>query len=201
VRFSGGNYGDALQVSFNSQHDSMLIVQNCYVEPIHGEQSGQHADTIQVYGGPATMLLEGWVGETDYQGFFLHPAQFGDQFSDDVQGMGLFGDWSFGRVQIISHPRPADGKSGIPYYSIHQDGFPRIEYPDGEGGLYSTWTTASKPDTHISNDAPVVGMGNQKPGIWDRVQNGVQPPAGAIVLSGSHRPGLGYVSPGYVPLP
>lgn len=213
IRFSGGNNGDAIQVNWATTTDSTLIVQDIVVDPpIVGEQTGQHSDIIQCYGGPGALLIDGLEGHSTYQVLMLNPAQFGLGFRTAAEGPGWYGDYGFSRINAVGEPRVSDGKASTAYYLIPtgQSAKPDILYPStGEAGLFQNWTTATAPGPNLSHDvtldangAQVYLAGDQKPGIWVNVQRGVTPAAGTIVdTTGPHRPGVGYVQRPAAPIP
>lgn len=211
VRFSGGNTGDAIQLNWSGTTDSTLVLQDILVDTIHGQQDGQHADVLQDYGGPATVLIDGLEGHSTYQGFMLNPGQFGLGFRTAAEGPGWYGEWGFTRVHFVGEPRETDGKASILYYLIATGASTKPEIvhePTGAAGLFETWNTATAPPANLSNGVTLSGGvlvasdGDNRPGIWTAVQRGVEPPVGAIIdHSGPYAPGWAYVDRGAAPIP
>ncbi|MEK7571852.1 MAG: hypothetical protein AAB553_06270 [Patescibacteria group bacterium] len=75
--FKPGTYlSDAIQFAIRTNNGTTAIVQNVRVDAInYGTQATVHADVIQAWGGPRTLLIDGLTAKhATYQGFYLDPA-------------------------------------------------------------------------------------------------------------------------------
>jgi hypothetical protein len=54
---------------------AVVQLQNIWIDEVHGSQRTNHADLIQTWAGPRRLRVDGLVGKTGYQGFFLLPNQ------------------------------------------------------------------------------------------------------------------------------
>jgi hypothetical protein len=52
-----------------------VVLRNVSVDPVHGTYDGYHADLLQTWAGPSRLVVDGFTGTSDYQGFFLKPNQ------------------------------------------------------------------------------------------------------------------------------
>ena len=50
-----------------------VVLQDITIDPVHGTQSGHHADLLQTWAGPDTLVVDGFRGTSDFQGIFLKP--------------------------------------------------------------------------------------------------------------------------------
>jgi hypothetical protein len=73
VRFTGSDLLEGFDLS--EPLGATVEFEHVYVATVHGSQSTNHADLIQTWAGPRRLLVDGFVGSTDYQGFFLLPNQ------------------------------------------------------------------------------------------------------------------------------
>ncbi len=74
--FKPGTYlSDAIQIAIRSNNSVRVVVQNVRVDSYtYGTQAGVHADTIQAWGGPTTLLIDSLTAKNvTYQGFYLDP--------------------------------------------------------------------------------------------------------------------------------
>lgn len=73
VRFTGPKLMEGFDLS--EPKGATVELENLYLGTVHGSESTNHADLIQTWAGPRRLLVDGFVGSTDYQGFFLLPNQ------------------------------------------------------------------------------------------------------------------------------
>jgi len=73
VRFTGRRLMEGFDLS--EPKGATVEFENVYVSTVHGSENTNHADLIQTWAGPRRLLVDGFVGSTDYQGFFLLPNQ------------------------------------------------------------------------------------------------------------------------------
>jgi hypothetical protein len=73
VRFTGSHLIEGIDLS--EPHGATVQLENIEMAEVHGSYSTHHADLIQTWAGPKRLLVDGFVGSTDYQGFFLLPNQ------------------------------------------------------------------------------------------------------------------------------
>jgi hypothetical protein len=52
-----------------------VVLRDVLIDKVHGSYRTNHADLIQTWAGPSRLLIDGFTGATDYQGFFLLPNQ------------------------------------------------------------------------------------------------------------------------------
>ncbi|MGY5882427.1 hypothetical protein [Modestobacter lacusdianchii] len=85
--------GDGLLegINLDQRKGATVQLENIHVDMVTGEEDANHADLIQTWAGPSTLRIDGFTGNTGYQGFFLLPFQFGD-----VQ----IEEWDFRRVTL-----------------------------------------------------------------------------------------------------
>ncbi len=73
VRFTGPHLLEGFDLS--ESKGATVEFERVYVDTVHGSQSTNHADLIQTWAGPRRLLVDGFMGSTQYQGFFLLPNQ------------------------------------------------------------------------------------------------------------------------------
>lgn len=73
VRFTGPELMEGFDLSESA--GATVQLENIYVAMIHGSYTTNHADLIQTWAGPRRLRVDGFVGSTGYQGFFLLPNQ------------------------------------------------------------------------------------------------------------------------------
>lgn len=73
VRFTGRHLLEGFDLS--ESRGATVELERVYVATVHGSRGTNHADLIQTWAGPRRLLIDGFVGSTDYQGFFLLPNQ------------------------------------------------------------------------------------------------------------------------------
>jgi hypothetical protein len=81
--------------------DATVVLRNVLVDAVHGSAATNHADLLQTWAGPARLLVDGFTGSTDYQGFFLIPNQhftgpeprFFDLRHVDIDDRGGYAMW------------------------------------------------------------------------------------------------------------
>jgi hypothetical protein len=56
--------------------DATVVLRDVLIDTVHGSHDTNHADLIQTWAGPRRLLIDGFTGTTDYQGFFLLPNQW-----------------------------------------------------------------------------------------------------------------------------
>ncbi len=70
-------HGDGLMEGIDLQEGGATVVmRDVLIDTVHGSYSTNHADLIQTWAGPARLLIDGFTGTTQYQGFFLLPNQW-----------------------------------------------------------------------------------------------------------------------------
>ena len=53
-----------------------VVLQDIAIDPlIGGTYAGWHSDLLQTWAGPSKLVVDGFTGSSDYQGFFLKPNQ------------------------------------------------------------------------------------------------------------------------------
>lgn len=72
VRFSGPHLMEGIDLD---EPTAVVQLENVDVGTVHGSFTTNHADLIQTWAGPRKLLIDGFTGSTDYQGFFLLPNQ------------------------------------------------------------------------------------------------------------------------------
>jgi hypothetical protein len=50
-----------------------VVMRDILIDTVHGSQSTNHADCLQLWSGPQRLLVDGFTCTTTYQGFFLLP--------------------------------------------------------------------------------------------------------------------------------
>ncbi len=69
--------GDQLMEGIDLQEGGATVVmRDVLIDTVYGSYSTNHADLIQTWAGPARLLIDGFTGTTQYQGFFLLPNQW-----------------------------------------------------------------------------------------------------------------------------
>jgi hypothetical protein len=63
-------------INLSQPEGAIVQLQNIYVDPVVGTMEGNHADLLQTWAGPRKLLIDGFTGQTTYQGLFLLPNQF-----------------------------------------------------------------------------------------------------------------------------
>jgi hypothetical protein len=53
----------------------VVALRNITVDLVRGSARGHHADLLQTWAGPAKLVVDGFTGSSNYQGFFLKPNQ------------------------------------------------------------------------------------------------------------------------------
>jgi hypothetical protein len=62
-------------IDLNEPRGAAVELENIYIDTVHGSYTTNHADLIQSWAGPSRLLVDGLMGSTQYQGFFLLPNQ------------------------------------------------------------------------------------------------------------------------------
>lgn len=73
LRITGPNLSEG--INLDQRKGATVQLQNIHVDEVRGTAAGHHADIIQTWAGPKTLRVNGLVGTTSYQGFFLTPHQ------------------------------------------------------------------------------------------------------------------------------
>jgi hypothetical protein len=73
VRFTGPRLMEGIDLS--EPRGATVVLENVYIATVHGSYTTNHADLIQSWAGPRRLLVDGLMGATQYQGFFLLPNQ------------------------------------------------------------------------------------------------------------------------------
>lgn len=133
--------------------DTIVQLQSLRIDTVHGSYSGHHADCVQTWGGPSELRIDRMTGRTNYQGFFLHPTQFGAPVPV------LF---DFRNVNII-------GEDGAAYLYWQSTSFPLV--------TENCW---AQPDADSPWPTGVLWPKNDP--VWGDVQQGV-PPTGDFVTT------------------
>jgi hypothetical protein len=76
VRFTGKRLTEGIDL--DEGEGATVQLQNIYVDTVHGSYETNHADLMQAWAGPRKLLVDGFYGKTQYQGFFLLPEQHTD---------------------------------------------------------------------------------------------------------------------------
>src|SRR5207237_7875490 len=77
LRISGRQLMEGIDLDERQPH-STVVLRNVLIDRVHGSQGTNHADLLQTWAGPSRLLVDGFTGATDYQGFFLLPNQLFD---------------------------------------------------------------------------------------------------------------------------
>ncbi len=90
---------DFIQVAIRTNNRRVVQVQNCRIDATtYGSQAGVHADTIQCWGGPATLRVHNLTAtRVGYQGFYM----------DCADGRALptqLDPWRFTNVNLVGLP-------------------------------------------------------------------------------------------------
>jgi hypothetical protein len=73
IRITGPRLMEGIDLS--ESKGAVVQLENIQIGRVHGSYKTNHADLIQSWAGPRKLLIDGFVGHTDYQGFFLLPNQ------------------------------------------------------------------------------------------------------------------------------
>jgi hypothetical protein len=73
VRFTGKELTEGIDLS--EARGATVELEDIVIPEVHGSYTTNHADLIQTWAGPKRLLVDGFAGSTDYQGFFLAPNQ------------------------------------------------------------------------------------------------------------------------------
>jgi hypothetical protein len=76
VRITGPRLQEGIDLA--QSRGATVQLQNVHVATVHGSQEGHHADLLQTWAGPRRLYVDGFVGSTTYQGFFLLPNELYD---------------------------------------------------------------------------------------------------------------------------
>jgi hypothetical protein len=76
VRFTGKQMTEGIDL--DQSKGATVQIENVYVDTVHGSYATNHADLMQSWAGPRRLLIDGFYGRTQYQGFFLLPNQHYD---------------------------------------------------------------------------------------------------------------------------
>jgi len=74
LRISGTGLSEGIDI--DEREGAVVHLENIAVATVHGSFDTNHADLVQVWAGPAQLLIDGFTGTTEYQGLFLLPDQF-----------------------------------------------------------------------------------------------------------------------------
>jgi hypothetical protein len=74
LRISGPELMEGIDLD-QREPGATVVLRNVLVDAVHGSAATNHADLLQTWAGPARLLVDGFTGSTDYQGFFLLPNQ------------------------------------------------------------------------------------------------------------------------------
>jgi hypothetical protein len=72
VHLSGPDLDEGIDLY---EPNATVVLRNILEDEVYGSATTWHADLIQTWGGPKRLLVDGFVGSTSYQGFFLLPNQ------------------------------------------------------------------------------------------------------------------------------
>jgi hypothetical protein len=73
VAFTGAHLIEGIDLG--EPDGATVELEDISMAEVHGSHSTDHADLVQTWAGPNRLLINGFVGSTDYQGFFLLPNQ------------------------------------------------------------------------------------------------------------------------------
>lgn len=161
---------------------SILQLQNVRIDGVKGrpEESRNytakhimHPDLVQNWGGPTYYRIDGFTGDSDYQGFMVQPVQFSKNMVTETM------DWRNMNVK-------QEGASGfLIYRSI--------------AGTNTIWLENTYFEPNKPGSPPAYPIDDPR---WKQIGVG-QPPGGDFVLAseegGIGIAGMNYVSPGYIP--
>jgi hypothetical protein len=156
VRFisSSGNLSEGINISAPL---ATVQIQNVSIDsPLVGTQAYNHADALQCWNGPETLLVDGFTATTGYQGMFLNPH-------DTSTASAVTENWVLKNVELVGNAsakyilwrvRPPQG---IATYNVFTS-----------GGL-GNWNSASDWPNVTKGRAPVdfaasAGAGYTSPG-------------------------------------
>lgn len=77
LHISGRRLMEGIDLDERQPH-ATVVLQNVLIDRVHGSFQTNHADLLQTWAGPSRLLIDGFTGTTDYQGFFLLPNQWFD---------------------------------------------------------------------------------------------------------------------------
>lgn len=60
-------------IDLDQRLGAQVVLKNVTIDPVHGTQSGHHADLLQTWAGPDSLVVDGFRGASDFQGIFLQP--------------------------------------------------------------------------------------------------------------------------------
>jgi hypothetical protein len=166
VKISGQDLAEG--INLDQRYGATVILQNIEVGLVHGSYEGHHADILQTWAGPRTLLVDGLRGTTQYQGLFLLPQQFIDDEPErfDLRRILIVGDTS--------------GPEGQAAYLLWTD-------------APATWLS-TQDIVLVDPRDDLEGM--IKPyGPWEDGVRLSKTTDDAVLPAGT--PGVGYVSPGY----
>jgi hypothetical protein len=76
VRFTGRRLREGIDLW--QTRGAVVQLVNISVATVHGSYATNHADLLQTWAGPRRLVVNGFEGSTEYQGFFLLPNQLYD---------------------------------------------------------------------------------------------------------------------------
>jgi hypothetical protein len=135
-----------------------VVMRDVLIDKVHGGYHTNHAELIQTWAGPSRLLIDGFVGSTTYQGFFLLPNQwyngspprvfdFRHVYIDDSRGAYALwrgGHWPLHLQDVYVKPNPARTWRGWwlwPQPSSGDRSWARVNAGVPPGGPY-VWPTA-----------------------------------------------------------
>jgi hypothetical protein len=100
LRISGPQLMEGIDLD-QREPGATVVLRNVLVDTVHGSAATNHADLLQTWAGPARLLVDGFTGSTEYQGFFLlpnqhftgPPPQFFDLRHVDIDDRGGYALW------------------------------------------------------------------------------------------------------------
>lgn len=168
-----GYWSDGIQIALRSENDTTVVLEDIRIDGyLWGKESGVHSDALQCYGGPRTLLVDGFTAKLcTYQGFFLNPGD------DRSLPSGLGQSWKLRRVNLEG----ATGPDGPAHYLLAdmKPGFTKLICED----VYTTGQMYSATDSF--GRFPSSGL-----------YESATPPGGDFVPA-SRWDGGSYTSPGY----
>jgi hypothetical protein len=94
---------------------AVVVLRDISIGFVSGTKSGHHADLLQTWAGPSKLVVDGFTGASNYQGFFLKPNQ---RFKDGPRPtffylrnvdldlrMGAYAMWTDGHGAFPLHVR------------------------------------------------------------------------------------------------
>lgn len=151
---SSGNLSEGINIS---AAQAKVQVQNVSIDTVlTGTQSANHADALQVWNGPTTLLVDGFTATTGYQGMFLNPH-------DTSTASAVTENWVLKNVELVGNAQAkyilwrVRPPQGIATYNVYTS-----------GGL-GNWNSSSDWPNVIKGRAPVdfaatAGFGYTSPG-------------------------------------